>query len=113
MTYRRHLPAALTTLLIMLAYGAANQDGVAQSPNLKPKAGYVPDAATATKITDVVLVSMFGEEYVKGERPFSAVLQDGVWVVRGKTFDVPHPGGSVEVKINKQSACVLSVTRGK
>jgi len=99
---------------LFLVYGYAQAAQVeAQLPNLRPQAGYVPDAVTASKIADAVLVSMFGEEYVKEERPFSIVLKDGVWVIRGKTSDDPHPGGSVEIQIDKGTACVVSVTRGK
>jgi hypothetical protein len=56
---------------------------------------------------------MFGEEYVNSERPFSVALSEGTWVIRGKSSEEPHPGGSFEIKIDKRSACVLSVTRGK
>ena len=109
-----HFRVLLVIISALLIFAVLLETGLrAQMPNLRPKEGYVPDAATANKIADAVLVAMFGEDYVKNERPFSAVLNNGTWVIHGKTFDEPHPGGSVEIKIDKRSASVLSVTRGK
>ena len=39
-------------------------------PNLRPEEGYLPDAVTANKIADAVLVAMFGED----STPFSGTL---------------------------------------
>ena len=39
-----------------------------------PAGGYVPDALTAVKIAEAVLVPVYGEQKIASERPFKAKL---------------------------------------
>jgi hypothetical protein len=43
--------------------------------------GYVPDAATAVKIAEAVLVLVYGEQKIVSERPFTATLKGNFWTV--------------------------------
>lgn len=46
--------------------------------NLRPKHGYVPDAATAIKIAVAVWEPIYGEAKISEEKPYRAVLHDGM-----------------------------------
>jgi ATP-dependent Clp protease ATP-binding subunit ClpA len=48
-----------------------------------PEAGCVPDQETAMKIAEAVWVAVYGEEFVKQQRPLETDLTAGVWTVRG------------------------------
>src|SRR5579864_5417980 len=87
----------------------------------KPKAGYVPDSATAVKIAEAVLAPVYGEKNVIAERPFHAALKDGVWFVDG-TLHCPGAaadstehcfGGVAMVQISKEDGRILSMGHGK
>lgn len=47
---------------------------------VKPAKGFVPDAATASRIAEAVLIPIYGKGAAE-ERPFKAVLKDGIWTV--------------------------------
>ncbi|MGH9751568.1 MAG: NTF2 fold immunity protein [Blastocatellia bacterium] len=47
----------------------------------KTPKGYVPDAATAIKIAEAVWTPIYGEETLKNEKPFTAHLVKGMWIV--------------------------------
>jgi hypothetical protein len=49
----------------------------------RPKAGFVPDSATAIRIAIAVLIPIYGEDLVNSEKPYTATLKDGVWEVAG------------------------------
>jgi hypothetical protein len=48
-----------------------------------PTAGCVPNAETAIRIAEAVWSPIFGDEIVKGQRPFHAELMNETWTVRG------------------------------
>ena len=82
-------------------------DEVAQrTPSYKPKDGFVPDAATAVRIAEAVLIPIYGEQKVASERPFKATLQDGVWTVVG-TLPPNFMGGTALVRIAKADGRIL------
>jgi hypothetical protein len=58
---------------------------------VKPKGGFVPDAATAIKIAVAVWTPIYGARRIEAEKPFRAQLRDGVWTVEG--FMPPNPSG--------------------
>ncbi len=82
----------------------------------KPKDGYVPDALTAVKIAEAVLVPIYGEKVINEEKPLKAALKDGVWIVEG-TLHCPEgnrcPGGVVIIEISKDDGRILRVSHGK
>jgi NTF2 fold immunity protein len=75
----------------------------------KPPKGYVPDAATAIKIAEAVWIPIYGKETLKDERPFTAQLVDGVWIVQG-TMPKGMNGGTAYAEISKETGCILKVT---
>jgi len=81
-------------------------------PSVKPKEGFVPNAETAVKVGEAVLIPVYGEEKIVGERPFKATLQVDVWTVEGTLHCVRQPdteceGGTAVVKISKASGQIL------
>lgn len=83
----------------------------------QPKAGFVPDSATAVKIAEAVLIPVYGAQQVSSERPFNAVLKDGVWAVTG-TLRCPGAritckGGTARVRISKLDGRILYLNHGQ
>src|SRR5882724_12522339 len=72
----RLLAAVLLLVQVVLA-------GEESSHNYKPRAGYDPDAETAIKIAVAVWSPIYGEKHIASEKPYNAVLTNGVWVVQG------------------------------
>jgi NTF2 fold immunity protein len=71
-----------------------------------PPDGFVPDADTAAKISEVILVRFFGETQTNMEKPITATLEDGVWIV--KTTAPPNVlGGIAELHISKKDGTIL------
>jgi hypothetical protein len=49
-----------------------------------PKDGFVPDAKTAVKIAEAVLIPVYGENKIESERPFGNWLFSLARIMRGK-----------------------------
>ena len=113
------LMVILTMVLSALAM-ASSQDQYKQPqvslkgdvPNdgVKPKNGFVPDSETAIGIALVVLKPIYGAEQIEGQKPFTADLRGGVWVVQGS---MERGTGTAEVNISKRTGAVLRVVHGK
>ena len=78
----------------------------------KPKEGYVPDEKTAIKIAVAVWSPIYGEEKIQQEKPFHAVLTNGVWVVEG-SLPKGRRGGVAVAEISKDDGRVLLVSHGR
>jgi hypothetical protein len=83
-------------------------------PSFKPTEGFVPNAETAVKVAEAVLVPVYGKK-VLSERPFHATLGGDVWTVEG-TLHCGAPrcnGGTAEVKISKSTGQILHMIHYK
>ena len=78
-----------------------------------PPNGFVPDAATAIRVAESILVPIYGEEKVLSERPFRASLSGGVWTIEGTLPAGRSAGGVALVKLAKRDARVIQVIHGK
>jgi len=72
----------------------------------------VPNAATAIKIAVAVWEPIYGREHIAGEKPYTAVLNDGVWTVRGFTAE-RLLGGVAIAEIAQADGRILRVSHGK
>jgi hypothetical protein len=77
-----------------------------------PSGGYVPDAITAVKIAEAVLMPVYGEQKIASERPFTAKLDGDVWTVDGTLYCGDGKigtcdGGAARVKLSKNDARIL------
>jgi len=86
-----------------------------------PKEGYVPNAETAVKIAEAVLVPVYGEKQIESEKPFTAIRRGDEWIVSGtlhcrdqngreKTNCV---GGTAVVELSKIDARIISMIHYK
>jgi hypothetical protein len=64
------MPALLCVVLLLIAEVLCQE-----SASYKPKVGYVPDATTATRIAEAVLIPVYGKKQIESERPFTATLE--------------------------------------
>jgi hypothetical protein len=71
-----------------------------------PPDGFVPDAETAEKMAEILLIRMFGETNTEREMPLRATLKDGVWIVKGTEYPI-RLGGVAEMHISKRDARIL------
>jgi NTF2 fold immunity protein of polymorphic toxin system component len=78
---------------------------------LPPEAGYVPDAETAMRIAEAVWLPIYGAAVLE-KRPWSARLENDVWVVEGSLPRV-MPGGVPIARISKRTGEILRVSHGK
>jgi hypothetical protein len=80
--------------------------------NVKPPEGYVRDEATAIKIARAVWEAIYGEERIKRQSPFKAVLSNGVWRVEG-SLPVKMLGGVALAEIAQDDGRILRVSHGR
>ncbi len=85
--------------------------------NYVPRAGYVPDAATAIRIAEAVWTPIYGERELRSQRPFRAELRGNVWRVHG-TLPQPSPGfeavgGTAAAEIDRRTGKILLVSHGE
>ena len=85
---------------------------LAQEHSFTPPDGFVPDAQTAIKIAEAVLVPIYGADTIGRQRPFTATLRDGVWIVSGSTPRGAF-GGSAVVEISKMDGRVERVSHSR
>lgn len=79
--------------------------------NLDPERdGLIYDEKTATKIAEVVWLAIYGGE-IYTHKPFTAELQDSVWVVNGTVHTTL--GGAPYMKIRQKDGKILDVTHYK
>jgi hypothetical protein len=110
MRLNRTLCFSLLVFVSLAAYGQ----------NAAPSRTPVADGATAVKIAEKALIPVYGKKKVLSERPFTAELKDGVWMVSG-TLHCPYSqdsnaacaGGVAMVQISQSDGHILSMGHGK
>ena len=106
-------------LVLFVALGTP-ATGVCQASTVR-----VPDAATALKIAEPILVDTYGKNRVDYERPFlGRLVGEQVWIITG-TLCCPDAagrrtcetgrcaGGVAELRLRQKDGKVLSITHGK
>jgi hypothetical protein len=78
----------------------------------RPSAGFVPDAATATRIAVAVWTPIYGAAELAAQKPYQAVLRQGVWFVRG-SMPENTPGGVASAKMAQKDGRILEVMHGE
>ena len=83
-----------------------------ESQSFRPERGCIPDEKTAINVAESILSPIYGADTVASERPFSATLVKGVWIVKG--YLAPGwAGGVAEIELSKESGKVLRICHGK
>jgi hypothetical protein len=80
--------------------------------NYVPKEGYVPNKDVAIKIAVAIWEPIYGADQIAREKPYSATLDKGVWIVRG-SLPEGMKGGVAVAEIKKSDSSVVRVSHGK
>ena len=80
--------------------------------NAKPKEGYLPDKETAIKIAVAVWIPIYGKKEIKNQKPYNAVLENGIWFVSG-SLPKGWKGGVAEAEIIKENGKIIRISHGK
>lgn len=80
--------------------------------NYEPKDGYVPTEQVAIKIAVAVWLPIYGEAKIENEKPYKAVLKEGIWHVTG-SLPEGFKGGVAEAEISKKNGCIGRISHGK
>jgi len=102
-----HLAVAILLAAASPMFSAEQSDH-----NVRPSAGYVPDAETAIRIALAVWEPIYGREQIERQKPYRATLQNGVWVVAG-SLPPGWRGGVAVAEIAKRDGKILRVSHGK
>ncbi len=112
MTSLRTLAVALVVCSITVMTFGGDQHSVKTASGYVPASGFVPDEATAVRVAEAILIPIYSQTKVEGERPFTAKLTGNVWTVTGH-LPAGVDGGVAEVRIDKRDSRILRVTHGK
>jgi NTF2 fold immunity protein of polymorphic toxin system component len=101
---------SLACLMMLLSISAASLATEEQS--VVPKDGFVPNAETAARIAEAVLIPIYGQDKIARERPLVAELRGDVWYVTG-SLPAGYRGGVAEVRIQKQDGRIVFLAHGR
>ncbi len=90
----------------------SNAQGYGSQKGFVPANGFVPDADTAIRIAEAVLVPIYTKAKINSEKPFTGQLRDDVWIVRGH-MPAHVLGGVVEAHVSKTTGTILFVLHGQ
>jgi len=91
---------------------AARAGSQESSHSYVPREGFVPDATTAARIAEAVLIPIYGARQIQSEQPLTATLRGDVWQVAGQ-LPAGSVGGVAIVEIAKRDARILRVSHGR
>ncbi len=80
--------------------------------NYVPPLGVVPDSSTAVDMGMLILSKVYGDTLIKSEKPFTAVLSRGYWIVYGNIGN-KMVGGVAEIVLKKGNGQVINISHGK
>ncbi len=84
-----------------------------EEPFYLPEEGFVPDKETAIRIAEAVWIPIYGEEQIKSERPFKAILVGDIWYVTGTLPEEYVLGGVAMAKISKKDGKIIQIVHGE
>ncbi len=109
----RKVIIAVALLLLLFAPSGILFGQEAERHNYRPAAGYVPNEETAIKIAVAVWIPIYGKGQIEKEKPYKAVLRDGIWYVSGSLPAGFVKGGVAEAEIAKDDGRILRISHGK
>jgi len=108
----KHLVVLLASALALASPSAFSESKERVPPFVYvPPDGFVPDAETAVKISEIILDRIYGQTEIDMEKPLKTTLVDGVWIVKG-TMLPGMLGGVAELHINKKDGMILFLSHG-
>jgi len=104
-------------LLIFLLVVAVGNAFAQSKHNYIPEQGLVPTAEVAIRIAVAVWEPIYGTSNIERQKPYKAILLDGVWYVEGSLPSGPAGtvtvGGVAVAEIAQRDGKVLRVSHGK
>jgi len=101
----------IATLIVVLIISYGFACSVESKANYKLKDGYVPNAKTAIKIAVAVWTPIYGKENIEKQKPYRAILRNGIWHVTGTLHYAL--GGVAEAEISKDDGRIIRIIHGK
>ena len=105
------MPRLLGVVLLFTMVAFGKDSGTPPHPD------YVPDAKTAERIAEAVLVAQFGQERANAQLPLHAAsMSKDQWLAQGAVKDKEgrtQVGGNFGVWVNKHTGCVSVIERMK
>ena len=112
MNYNKQIITTFSILLFFLVWATVVCSADAQKHNYKPAEGYVPDQETAIRIAVAVWNPIYGKEQIEKEKPYKAILKNGIWYVTG-SLPEGRVGGVALAEIDKESCCIIRISHGQ
>ena len=109
---KRTISFFVVLFLFFLSFGVVYGQET-ERHNYKPPDGYVPDQETAIKIAVAVWTPIYGKDEIEKEKPYKAVLKDGIWYVSGSLPRGYVKGGVTEAEIAKDDGRIQRISHGK
>jgi hypothetical protein len=81
--------------LLLIAMGLSSLALSSVGQTSAPTSTKAPDSATAVGIAEKVLTNIYGKKVIESERPFTAVLSDGIWHVYGTLYCKDNQGNVI------------------
>jgi hypothetical protein len=100
---------AILVAVPLVALGSALAQVETPPQNHKP---YVADAETAIRIAVAVWEPIYGKKLIESEKPYRAILNNGVWRVQG-SLPPGNVGGVAIADISASDGTILRVTHGQ
>jgi hypothetical protein len=110
---RRTILISLIVVCFINVLSVTSYSEEPQKHTVKPTAGYVPDEETAIKIAIAVWSPIYGKDIIDAEKPYKAILKDGVWYVSGSLPKGYVKGGVAVGEINKDDGRIIRISHGK
>jgi len=110
-TFRKLMIALLALSGAVLAQPSFAQDTY-DTVNYVPPEGYVPTAKVAISIALAVAAPIYSRHILESEKPYTATLENGIWIVRG-SLKKDYKGGTLECRISKQTGQIVRLIHWK
>lgn len=104
--------SAIITVLLLSIFAINGAAPAAESQLHKGESSRSIDKAEAIKIAVTEWERIFGKEKIAGEKPYQAILKDGIWFVSG-SLPRGSKGGVAEAEIRKKDGQIISIKHGK
>jgi hypothetical protein len=103
---------AFASLLLSSVYYGATVWREYRNTSSAAAISYVPDQAAAIQIAVAVWNPIYGKEKIQKEKPFKAILRDGVWHVSGN-LPKGRMGGVAEAEISKTDGRIIRISHSQ
>jgi hypothetical protein len=104
--------ANIIRVIVLASVAMASMAAEPTPHSYTPKDGFVPNESAAIAIAIAVWVPIYGAEAISKQRPYTATLVNGTWIVEG-SLRKQMAGGVARAEIAKKDGRILRVTHGQ